>query len=60
MVKGTKVNNELGDLLGQFDKALKNFSHQLIAMAEKKEKEEKMIVQFFHQLLQEEVEEVVL
>ncbi len=37
LVKGAKINNELGELMAEYEKAVKNFAHQVVAMAEKKE-----------------------
>ena len=41
LVKGAKINNELGELMAGYEKAVKNFAHQVVAMAEKKEQDDK-------------------
>ena len=41
LVKGAKINNELGELMAEYEKVVKNFAHQVVAMAEKKEQDDK-------------------
>uniref|UniRef100_UPI00359C60FE hypothetical protein n=1 Tax=Lactococcus garvieae TaxID=1363 RepID=UPI00359C60FE len=41
LVKGAKINNELGELMAEYEKAVKNFAHQVVALAEKKEQDDK-------------------
>ena len=41
LVKGAKINNELGELMAEYEKVVKNFARQVVAMAEKKEQDDK-------------------
>lgn len=41
LVKGAKINNELGKLMAEYEKVVKNFAHQIVALAEKKEQDDK-------------------
>lgn len=41
LVKGAKINNELGELMAEYEKVVKNFARQVVTMAEKKEQDDK-------------------